>query len=609
MRLMVSQLRNLWKESPEMESILRESSSLEEARTGLLNHLNELEWQHLSGKSKIDRLEVANAIEAIRVFKRLLSPANEELVGFSTLEYLWKLARGEDISEATEGFYEEFKHLFRAVIGNADYSKGWLGPALEMEGVEFIDFRKIEGRAAGVARSNYLDKLFATVQKYLDRYASGLDPDVIEERQKNVKAILEFFGASSENWYDWNWQFEHVFRGMRGLEKLKKLVPLSEEEEESVRTAIENDIPWGVTPHFLSLFDFKTSERLGDYQVRSQVMPPRFYVDLMGEHLKDRKRYFDFMGEYDTSPLDLVTRRYSTIAIIKPYDACPQVCVYCQRNWEIEGPLAEGALMPTDKIDAALDWFGGHPSIMDVLITGGDPFCIKDELVKKIMGRLSEFPNIVNIRWGTRIPVTVPMRVTKKLAELIGSYIEPGKRNVAVVTHIESAYEITPELADAVKNLRRQGISCYNQQVYMVETSRRFQTVKNRIAMKKAGVDPYYTFYPKGKEEHKDYLVPVARIAQERKEEARLLPGIFRTDEPVFNVPRLGKNHIRSWQDREIIAITPDGRRIYMWHPWEKGITPSREWMYEDVSILKYLKEMESRGEDISEYKSIWYYY
>ncbi len=25
------------------------------------------------------------------------------------------------------------------------------------------------------------------------------------------------------------------------------------------------------------------------------------------------------------------------------------------------------------------------------------------------------------------------------------------------------------------------------------------------------------------------------------KEEARLLPGIFRTDEPVFNVPRLGK--------------------------------------------------------------------
>ena len=127
--------------------------------------------------------------------------------------------------------------------------------------------------------------------------------------------------------------------------------------------------------------------------------------------------------------------------------------------------------------------------------------------------------------------------------------------------------------------------------------------------MKKAGVDPYYTFYPKGKEEHKDYLVPVARIAQERKEEARLFPGTFRTDEPVFNVPRLGKNHIRAWQDREIIAITPDGRRMFMWHPWEKGITPSREYMYKDVSILKYLKEMESRGEDISEYESIWYYY
>jgi len=41
-------------------------------------------------------------------------------------------------------------------------------------------------------------------------------------------------------------------------------------------------------------------------------------------------------------------------------------------------------------------------------------------------------------------------------------------------------------------------------------------------------------------------MVPIARILQERKEEARLLPGLNRTDEPVFNVPRLGKNHLRA---------------------------------------------------------------
>ena len=35
----------------------------------------------------------------------------------------------------------------------------------------------------------------------------------------------------------------------------------------------------------------------------------------------------------------------------------------------------------------------------------------------------------------------------------------------------------------------------------------------------------------------------------------RLMPGICCNDEPVFNIPRLGKNHIRAWQDREWIVI------------------------------------------------------
>ena len=93
----------------------------------------------------------------------------------------------------------------------------------------------------------------------------------------------------------------------------------------------------------------------------------------------------------------------------------------------------------------------------------------------------------------------------------------------------------------AVHRLRTRAIPVYNQQVYTVFTSRRFQTAALRMALRRVGVDPYYCFYPKGKQETRDYIVPLARVLQERKEEARLLPGIFRTEEPVFNVPRLGK--------------------------------------------------------------------
>ena len=606
-----SLIKKLWRENPEIFKLLKESENLKEVRQKLFEFYKDLEWKYREGKEELHKLEYATALEAIKVFNNLISLRNEKIAGFSTLDYLWSLAKDnqEIIEEASNGFIEEFIHLFKAMKGEAGISSGWLRPLLEKDGVKIVDFAKIKGAEAGTSRSNYLDKICEKIHSFIARYPSGCDDKLIKEREENRQKILDYFGATINDWNDYYWHLKHIFQDKDDLENLKKLVPLTEEDIKAIEIAIENKIPFGITPYYLSLFDFSRSDRKNDYQVRSQVIPPIRYVTLMKEHRKERSYYFDFMGEHDTSPEELITRRYPMISILKPYDTCPQICVYCQRNWEITGPMMPEAIPSEESFDKALDWFAKHSSMKDVLITGGDPLALGDEKIKYIMDRLCQMEHVINIRWGTRTPVTIPMRITDKLAKLIGSYIEPGKRNVCIVTHIESSSEVTPELAEAVMKFRKQGIYVYNQLVYTLETSRRFQNVAARIAMKKAGVDPYYTFYPKGKEETEDYLVPVARLWQERKEEARLLPGQFRTDEPVFNVPRLGKNHIRAWQDRELIGLNKEGQRIYLWHPWEKGIASVEPYIYKDLPISKYLQELTKRGEDIEEYKSIWYYY
>lgn len=604
-------IEKLWRENPEVFILLKECEDLKEARKKLFKFSKDLEWKYREGEEVLHKLEYATALESIKVFNNFISLRNEKIAGFSTLDYLWSLAKDnqEITEEISEGFLEEFIHLFKAMKGKADISSGWLKPLLEKDGVKIVDFTKIKGREAGISRSNYLDKLYEKVHGFINRYPSGCDDKLVKEREENRQKILDYFEASLDDWNDYYWHMKHIFQDKDDLKNLKKLIPLTEEDIKAIEIAIENKIPFGITPYYLSLFDFSRSDRKNDYQVRSQVIPPIHYVTLMKEHRKERSYYFDFMGEHDTSPEELITRRYAMISILKPYDTCPQICVYCQRNWEITGPMMPEAVPSKESLDKALDWFAKHTSMKDVLITGGDPLALGDEQIKYIMDRLCQMEHVINIRWGTRTPVTVPMRITDKLAKLIGSYIEPGKRNVCIVTHIESSSEVTPELAKAVMKFRRQGIYVYNQLVYNLETSRRFQNVAARIAMKKAGVDPYYTFYPKGKEETEDYLVPVARLWQERKEEARLIPGIFRTDEPVFNVPRLGKNHVRAWQDRELIALNKEGRRIYLWHPWEKGIASVEPYIYKDLPIYKYLQELAKRGEDTEEYKSIWYYY
>jgi lysine 2,3-aminomutase len=203
----------------------------------------------------------------------------------------------------------------------------------------------------------------------------------------------------------------------------------------------------------------------------------------------------------------------------------------------------------------------------------------------------------------------VPQRITEELCDIFSNYYKVGKHTLCMVTHFSHPYEVTPETAEAIKRVKMHGMHVYNQQVFSFANSRRFETVALRISIKQIGVDPYYTFNMKGKSEIEDYAVPVARISQERKEEARLLPGIFRTDEPVFNVPFLGKNHLRAWQDHELISILPDGRRMYSFHPWEKNIAKVKPYLYTDISIKEYLEKLKKRGEDLEDYKSIWYYY
>jgi len=234
---------------------------------------------------------------------------------------------------------------------------------------------------------------------------------------------------------------------------------------------------------------------------------------------------------------------------------------------------------------------------------------MSDRKLKEILDRLAAIPHVERIRIGTRTPVTMPMRITDKLVELLGSYREPGRREICVITHIEHPFEVNQDMVSAVERLRRRGIPVYNQHVYTFYSSRRFEAVALRRLLRLIGVDSYYTFNAKGKEETAAYRVPIARLLQEQREEARLSPGLVRSDEAVYNVPALGKNYIRAAQDRELLAILPDGSRLYEFHPWEKFTSSKKTYVARDVSILSYLKRLEAIGEDPDDYATIWYHY
>jgi lysine 2,3-aminomutase len=597
MKRMRKRLLRILDTVPPIREILLSGDGMEVKRKKIRDFLSEMLVVTFSDDPSIPPLEWILTRDAITVFRNILSRRNERLAGHSLLRYLETLLKGDalrGVEKPDPGFFAELEHLLRGITGKTGiYSEK--PPA----------FHRHEGEKAARLRSADLSRMARGAEKFLDRYPFGLDRKTIRRRSINKSRILKYFDATELEWEDWKWHARHI---IRDAATLGSIIRLTEDEREAVRLAREYRIPFGITPYYLSLMD-RDSSRERDYAVRSQVIPTLHYVTRLKE-LRDRAEHsMDFMLERDTSPIEGITRRYPNIAIIKPILTCPQICVYCQRNWEIEDVYSSNAAITKTKLDQAVQWIKDTPEINEVLITGGDPLLLSDGRIENLLFRISRIKRVERIRIGTRIPVTLPQRVTDSLVRDIAHFHNPGKREVIIVTHCEHPYEITPQTMAAVQKFRTFGMEVYNQLVYTFHVSRKFEAVALRQKLRLIGVTPYYTFNTKGKEETDEYRVPIARLLQEQHEEARLFPGTVRTDEIVFNVPGLGKNYLRALQNHDVISILPDGRRVYEFHPWEKKLFLVDTYIYTDVSIYRYLRRLKAAGEDPSHYRSIWYYY
>ncbi len=590
-----SRLHKILELAPELQSILLSDSGLEQKRWELQNWLGLKLAETYEENPDIHPLEYLLVRDVINVFRKILAYRNEKLCGYSFLEYLMGiLNKDPDVDPPSRGFLDELEHLIRGVMCKTGIYQE-RPPA----------FARHTGRKAAILRSADLSRMARASIRYMDRYECGLDNSAIRRRSRNKYRLMGYFNATELEWEKYKWHLSHI---IRDADTLRDLIKLSTEEYEAVKFARRMKIPFGITPYYLTLIDNEPSG-LRDNAVRAQVIPSLKYVQEMAEHKARADCSMDFMLEQDTSPIEGITRRYPNILILKPVLTCPQICVYCQRNWEIEDVYSSMAAMSNDKLDKALDWINTTPEINEVLITGGDPLLLSNRKIEAIVSKVAANPNILRIRIGTRTPVTLPQRITEALVRGLSRFHIPGKREIIIVTHFEHPYEITPQSMEAVQKFRRQGMEVYNQLVYTYYVSRKFEAALLRQKLRLIGVTPYYTFNTKGKEETEDYRVPIPRLLQEQNEEARLMPGTVRTDEIVFNVPGLGKNYLKASQHHDVVSILPDGRRVYEFHPWEKKLALANTYCYQDVSIYDYLQRLKADGEDLADYKTIWYYY
>jgi len=195
----------------------------------------------------------------------------------------------------------------------------------------------------------------------------------------------------------------------------------------------------------------------------------------------------DPLGEDSDSPVPAIVHRYPDRVLFLVTNQCPIYCRYCTRKRLVGKP--EGVVTQKE-IQDGIDYIRNHPEVRDVVLSGGDPLMLKDEMLEGILGGLRAIPHLEIIRIGTRVPSALPQRVTPDLCNMLKKY-HPLYMNL----HFNHPREITPESSEACNLLADAGIPLGCQTVLMKGVNDDAMTLKTLFkGLLRIRVKPYYLY-------------------------------------------------------------------------------------------------------------------
>lgn len=289
----------------------------------------------------------------------------------------------------------------------------------------------------------------------------------------DIAEYIEYPDSRPESWYDWKWQLKNR---ITSLEAIRDLLPLTRREEEGIKRA-QGRLAMAITPYFFSLIDRQDPK----CPIRKQAVPRLEEFSLSSCELVDP------CSEDSHSPVPGLVHRYPDRALLIVNDSCAMYCRYCTRRRMVG---AEHEPMSIERFEEAFKYIKSKKTIRDVLISGGDPLMMKTEQLEGYLSKLRSIPHLDIIRLGTRVPVTLPMRVNEELVAMLRKY-----QPLYMSLHFSHPKEITPEVAKACAMLSDAGIPLGSQTVLLRGINDKPTVMKKLMhELLKIRVRPYYLY-------------------------------------------------------------------------------------------------------------------
>jgi lysine 2,3-aminomutase len=251
-----------------------------------------------------------------------------------------------------------------------------------------------------------------------------------------------------------------------------------------------------VSPYLLSLIDW--SDPYND-PLRRQFVPVA--SRLLPDH---PKLTLDSLHEQADAPVPGLTHRYPDKALFLALDTCPVYCRFCTRSYAVgvdTDEVEKVSLKATEeRWDRAFQYISERVELEDIVVSGGDSYQLKARQITLIGNKLLEMPNIRRIRFATKGPAVMPMKLITdhEWLDALTAVVERGRKlhkEVVLHTHFNHPNEITAITKRALDGVFERGIITRNQSVLQRAVNDSVATMQ--LLVKRLGhcqVQPYYVY-------------------------------------------------------------------------------------------------------------------
>jgi lysine 2,3-aminomutase len=298
----------------------------------------------------------------------------------------------------------------------------------------------------------------------------------ISARQKEINRKIDSDNTGSGSWKDWRWQLRHSITTIETFEELTGITFSPAEKQEYGK--VLSKFPLSITPYYLSLIE---KDNYKYDPVFLQAFPS---IHELNVELCDLK---DPLAEDKDSPVPGITHRYPDRVLFHISNVCSMYCRHCTRKRKVGDT---DSIPNRYQIQKGIEYIRETPSVRDVLLSGGDPFLLKDEYLDWILTELRSIPHVEVIRIGTRTPVVLPYRITDNLVQMLKKH-----HPIWINTHFNHPRELTRSSKDALSKLANAGIPLGNQTVLLAGVNDCPRIMRRLVQQLTANrVRPYYLY-------------------------------------------------------------------------------------------------------------------